>query len=110
MTRANKEDDIIRIRPLDDGTGLYSVTYEDQNAELKFYFEDNWNAVSTYLAQVFAVLPLDREPYEHIQFNAPAYPCICIKPYEASDEEVMRPIWSMLESVARGWPARVKGQ
>jgi hypothetical protein len=108
IARPNKHDDVVTIRPLADNDGVFSVKYEDRWSEYTYYFEDSWNEVSAYLSQIFAVLPLDRYPFEGVQFSIPAYPSIWINTQDTTTPSVMEPVWSMLDSVAFGWPALIK--
>lgn len=109
LARENTKDDVICIRPHDDEEGLFAVKYTDNESEFTYYFEESWEEVSAYLAQIFAVLPLDRRPYEGVQFNIPAYPTVWIKTKETTCPCVMEPIWAMMNTlVERGWPALIK--
>jgi len=105
LARENECDDIIRIKPHEENPNLFTVKYEDEDSGHTYYFEDSWKEVVAYLAQIFAVLPLDQKPYTGVQFNLPAYPCIWIKTRQTACPCVMEPIWTMLNSVAQGWPA-----
>lgn len=107
LARQNKQDDIIRILPMGGGQDWFSVTYDDRWSGYKFYFEDTWEEVSAYLSQIFAVLPVDREPYEGVQVSVPAYPSIWINTNDTTDLAIMDPIWTMLDAVAHGWPVRL---
>lgn len=108
LARPSGKDDVIRIRPHKYEENLYSVRYEDEESGHKYYFEDSWDEVAAYLAQIFAVLPLDQKPFGGVQFTLPAYPSIAIKTSQTTDQYVMMPIWSMIESVVRGWPRLMK--
>ena len=108
LARENENDDVIRIRPHHEKEGLFTVKYEDHESGYSYYFEDSWNEVSAYLAQIFAVLPLDRRPYEGVQFNLPAYPTIWIKTSETNCPCAMEPLWDILETLSHGWPVLLK--
>ncbi len=108
IARENQKDDVIFIRPHAEMQGVFTVKYTDNDSGHVYYFEDSWEEVTAYLAQIFAVLPLDRRPYEGVQFNLPAYPTIWIKTKETTCPCVMEPIWDILNTLARGWPALVK--
>ncbi len=108
IARETKKDDVIFIRPHAEMQGVFTVKYTDNDSGHVYYFEDSWEEVTAYLAQIFAVLPLDRRPYEGVQFNLPAYPTIWIKTKETTCPCVMEPIWDILNTLARGWPVLVK--
>lgn len=109
LLRRTKKDDVIHIRPHAEKENLLQVSYTDQSSGHSFYFEDTWDNVADYLAQIFAVLPLDKDPYRGVQFNLPAYPTVLISPRNTTDIDVMNPIWSMIQSVVSGWPVTVRG-
>lgn len=108
LWRNNKKDDTIHIARHEVEKSLYSVKYRDKDSGYTYYFEDTWEEVEAYLSQIFAVLPLDQDPFTGVQFSLPAYPSIVVKASQTTDENVMAPIWSMIESVVRGWPALIK--
>lgn len=109
LARENEKDDVICIRPHEDEEGVFTVKYTDNDSGFTYYFQDSWEEVTAYLAQIFAVLPLDRRPYQGVQFNLPAYPTVWIKTKETTCPCVMEPIWDMLNTlVERGWPALIK--
>lgn len=108
IARANEKDDVINIRPNAEMPGVFAVKYSDRDSGITYYFEDSWEGVSSYLGEIFAALPLDRRPYQGVQFNLPAYPTIWIKTSETTCPCVMEPIWDILNTLARGWPALVK--
>ena len=103
LTRKTKKDDVIKISPLEESRA-YRVEYADRDSKSAYVFQDTWQNVETYLCQIFAVLPRDRDPFQGVQFSLPAYPTILLNTDETLDEEVMDPIWSMMESVVNGWP------
>lgn len=113
LMRKNKKDDVIRITPQDDCEAescnrCYTVTYTDKHSRCKYSFNDSWENVVAYLKQVFELLVVDESPYDGLQFNLPAYPSVVISVQKATDYQTMMPIWSMIQSVALGWPATLE--
>lgn len=100
------KDDVIFIRPTD--TNSFRVRYQDKFSNVTYEFTDSWEEVTAYLAQIFAVLPFDDEPYIGIQFTLPAYPSILLKISKLEEDYLMDKIWSMLESVVKGWPLTLR--
>lgn len=100
------KDDVIFIRPLD--TNCFRVRYQDKSSKKLYEFTDTWEEVSAYLAQIFAVLPYDDDPYKSVQFTLPAYPTILVNIQKLHNDEFMSKMWCMIESVAKGWPLTLK--
>ena len=107
LQRRSEKDDVVSIWPREE-EGFFDVVYEDKDSKAKYAFADSWDNVVAYLAQIFAVLSIDRQPFQGVQFTLPAYPAILLEVREVTDESKMQPVWSMIESVACGWPATLK--
>jgi hypothetical protein len=108
LTRKNKKDDVISIRPSEECRDCYEVKYRDDDSSSAYRFQDEWQNVEAYLSQIFAVLPFDQDPFQNVQFSLPAYPSILLKPSDTLNPEVMEPLWAMMGEVVRGWPATTK--
>ena len=97
-------DDVIQIRPLDETFSRFRVTHADKDSEKKYEFFENWDGVGAYLAQIFAVLPFDADPYYRIQFSLPAYPTVLFRIEDLEEPLLMNRLWDMLDTTAGGWP------
>ena len=103
------KDDVIHIRPCPEDEGRsFRIMHHDRDSEKKWEFYENWEGVGAYLAQIFAVLPFDADPYHRIQFSLPAYPTLLFRIEDLEKPTLMNCVWDMLDTTGQGWPRTVQ--
>jgi hypothetical protein len=98
---SGQSDDLIDIYPA--GERMFTVSYTDAGG-VQYTFTTNAHGVKEYLEITLDLLKQDDRPFDCIQFNIPAYPCIMIDLDHPDNPEFRSVLWRSLCWVLNDWP------
>ena len=92
-----KQDDKIAIEYVDSEEN-YVLYYLDANVVSKKYqtLVLSAEALDTYLKSLFTLLAHDMDPFDKIQFNIPAMPCLLYDAEDLDDEDIVEALMAVM--------------
>jgi hypothetical protein len=101
-------DDVMRIRASDVNQNLYRVEYEDRTVTIRNRLVATENEVLDYLYAVFALLPIDDDPFEAVQITCPTFPSVLLRVKDLGRAAVQSAVTTIIKTTMRNWPSSVK--
>ena len=95
-----KKDDTITIRPTSTEDGVY-LRYQDSVNESKHELRLTNDELCHYFVSLFHVMSYDTDPFEFVQINCPAFPCILLSVKNLGYESLRLRLQSMVQFTLR---------
>lgn len=92
-------DDKIKIRPIMD---LFHVSFI--TSRFTHFMYCTRDEALRYVADLLYLLPADRDPYRHIQFNFPCYPSLIYQMGDLTNLTINVSIQERLKALFDNWP------
>jgi hypothetical protein len=92
-----KQDDKIAIEYVESDES-YLVYYLDANVVSKTYqtLSLSGEALDTYLKSLFTLLAHDMDPFDKVQFNIPAMPCLLYDPEDLLQDDIVESLMAVM--------------
>ncbi len=103
----NRSDDMISIRPSKVSNRMYSVIYRDRESHIRNDNICSEDEVLDFVHSIFDLLPIDEDPFHHVQLNAPTFPCVMMAVKRLENYTVRDSISSIVKNTMRNWPVAV---
>ena len=91
-----KKDDSIRILPTST-EGVVNLRYQDSVNESKHELRLTNDELCHYFVSLFHVMSYDTDPFDSIQVNCPAFPCILLSVKDLGYESLRLRLQSMIQ-------------
>ena len=99
-TNTKSSDDTITIRQTE-FPNMLTICYKDRVSNTQHQVFVEKSKVSEYCISLFHILSYDTEPFQHIQVNFPAFPCVLLNAsdlqYSSLRERLHHMLWFTLE-------------
>jgi hypothetical protein len=95
-----KNDDTITIRPTSTEDVVY-LRYQDSAIESKHEMRLTNDDLCHYFVSLFHVMSYDTDPFEFVQINCPAFPCILLSVKDLGYESLRLRLQSMIQFTLR---------
>lgn len=95
-----KNDDTITIRPTSTEDVVY-LRYQDSAVESKHELRLTNDDLCHYFVSLFHVMSYDTDPFEFVQINCPAFPCILLSVKDLGYESLRLRLQSMVQFTLR---------
>jgi hypothetical protein len=99
-SKNKKNDDTITIRPTSTEDVVY-LRYQDSAAESKHEMRLTNDDLCHYFVSLFHVMSYDTDPFEFVQINCPAFPCILLSVKDLGYESLRLRLQSMVQFTLR---------
>ena len=93
---SKKSDDTITIRPTFT-EGVVHLLYKDSVNDSKHEVRLTNDELCHYFVSLFHVMSYDTDPFESVQVNCPAFPCVLLSVKDLGDESLRMRLQSMIQ-------------
>jgi hypothetical protein len=103
-TNVPRQDDVLRIVPFGTTGRLFDVQYIDTEERVKHHLVASADEVLDFVEDMIELLPVDQEPFVHVQLLAPSFPSVLIKPQDLERVYVREALLRVFRNTLRNFP------